>query len=455
MQIADPNHHVKHIYQLIGKEPFTPTTLKDLKVAAEKLGFAAAGYKLTADQLKTINTYVVLPVGDTAGTPKDPLHFILLKEVKGDSATVVDTTNLEHIDIPFADLQRIWTGYALLLAPDRDVSLFHERTETTASLPKHEPEDFDGFKDFEAVDSGSMLEHTFTMRNETAQHCKLRIVSRSCSCVSPELGKAELRPNEGTSLKLALHVDKPGWSLATVAVALEPAGIIKRYLVKAYGKDSFHIAPQIGHVAAPDAGRIEYPVRITYYTDSNDLVSFDHMKSEIDGLVVGTVATENTKREQYVEYRFKVPVVYEAGEPADTVRTIQDQVQFVLNTQKGKRFIPFSLTIKVGSEKFRLTPEKVFIIASKSGRPVQKKAKLEFLIDEPPAHIAAKSDPALPIETKTTRVSKNSYMIEITLNREKLRGLSAGMHKGQILIVPQGAASLAKIAIPISLFVRE
>ncbi|MHC4389180.1 MAG: hypothetical protein ACYSX1_11295, partial [Planctomycetota bacterium] len=98
----------------------------------------------------------------------------------------------------------------------------------------------------------------------------------------------------------------------------------------------------------------------------------------------------------------------------------------------------------------------VFIIASKSGPPVHKKAKLEFLIDEPPAEITLKSDPALPFETKTTRVSKNSYMIEITLDPEKLQGLPAGMHKTEIAITAEGGGSdLGPIILPISLFVRE
>ncbi|MHC4397102.1 MAG: cysteine peptidase family C39 domain-containing protein [Planctomycetota bacterium] len=452
---GDTDWTIEHIYQLIGKEPFAVTTLKELKVAAEKLGFSAAGYKLTLNELKDINTYAVLPVGHEEGTATDPLHFILLKEAKGNFATIVNTENLKLRDIALSDLQKIWKGYALVLSPSKDVPLFHKHNNNPEPESQQVQKNLDGFKDFKIVESGSKLEHTFTIRNETNQKCKLRVVSKSCSCLSPEFAKVGLEPSEETSVKLTLQVDKPGWSIVTIAIALEPTEIIKRYMIRAYGKDSFEITPAIGYIEAPRGGVVQYPVKIVYHTDSNDPVTFDHIQSDTLNLTAGNIVSEQVKKGQYSAFYFDVPLLYNAGESTDAVRQVQGEVNFVLNTHNGKRFIPLKLTTMVGTEMFRLTPEKIFIIASKFAEPIQKKAKVEFLMDTLPTSIDIKPDDALPLEIKTTRVSKDTYMISISAPREKLQNISLGMNKGEITIVPEGVPSPTAITLPISLFVRE
>ena len=95
------------------------------------------------------------------------------------------------------------------------------------------------------------------------------------------------------------------------------------------------------------------------------------------------------------------------------------------------------LTIRSGTEKYRLTPEKLFITASKSGELIRSKAKIEFLIDQPPENIAVESNQALPFETKTARVTRNSYMLQITIEPEKLQALSTGMLKGVAQLLAQ------------------
>ncbi|HUT29137.1 MAG TPA: cysteine peptidase family C39 domain-containing protein [Sedimentisphaerales bacterium] len=100
--------------------------MKDLKVAAEKLGLAARGYKLTVEQLQTINVWAILPIGRTAGTEKDPLHFILVKETTDRFATIVNSRNLQAIDIPLSQLENIWTGYALLVSANPETPFFRQ-----------------------------------------------------------------------------------------------------------------------------------------------------------------------------------------------------------------------------------------------------------------------------------------------------------------------------------------
>jgi ABC-type bacteriocin/lantibiotic exporter with double-glycine peptidase domain len=113
-----PDCDIKCIYELIGKEPFgdTTLTLKDLKDAAQKLGFSANGYKLTVDDLKKITGYAILPVGNAAGTADDPQHFILVKQVVKNDVTIINTRTLKAQTIAVSDLQNAWKGYALVIS---------------------------------------------------------------------------------------------------------------------------------------------------------------------------------------------------------------------------------------------------------------------------------------------------------------------------------------------------
>jgi hypothetical protein len=458
MQITkkgDPSCSIEHIYDLIGKKPFSIVTLKDLKVVAEKLGFFAVGYKLTLNRLENINAYAILPVGKQKGTDADPLHFVLLKEARVGFATIVDTQTLELENIAFSDLQKIWKGYALLLTPSAEIPLFRKSSPELEPQPASSLKPFDDVKDFGIVDSGSMLEHTFIIRNETGQPCKLRITSKSCSCISPELGKNDLKPKEETWFKLKLHVDRPAWSIAGVGVALEPTNIIKRYIVKAYGKDSFQITPAIGHIESPDGGVVEYQVKITYYTDLNDIVELDRIDSNIPNLSIGSIVTEKVKKGQYTTFYFNVTLLYDGGDPTNAVRKVQDELNFVLDTRKGKRFIPFRLTAKTGKPICRLTPERVFLIASKSGKQIPKKVKVAFLTEALPTDITVKWDDTLPLEVQPTKTSESSYIMNVAVLPQKLKDVSAGMHKGKIIIITESMPNVGPINLPLSLFIRE
>ena len=91
---GQPECGIKCIYEFIGKEPFSVTNLKDLKNAAEQLGFTAEGYKLTTRTLAKENGYAILPVGDASATAENPQHFILVKRLTKDFAIVVNTRTL-------------------------------------------------------------------------------------------------------------------------------------------------------------------------------------------------------------------------------------------------------------------------------------------------------------------------------------------------------------------------
>lgn len=114
--VGKPTCDVKYIYHLIGKTPYSVTTLKDLRDVAQQLGFFAVGYELTPTQLQNLNGYAVLPIGPAQGTRDDPFHFILVQSSADGYLNIINTTTLKRNHITFSQLQNSWTGYALVLS---------------------------------------------------------------------------------------------------------------------------------------------------------------------------------------------------------------------------------------------------------------------------------------------------------------------------------------------------
>lgn len=447
---------VEDVYDLIGKSINTPTTLYDLKIAAKELGFNAEGYKCTVEHLIRINGYAILTIGQSKGTATDPLHMILLKEIRDNMAIIIDPNTLHDKYINVSELEKLWNGYVLMISPEKDVPLFRIPTNENKSVIQETIEDTDEIKNFGIVDGGSLLEHSFPIRNETDAPVTLRIVGKNCACVSAELGKAKLSPEQETFLKINLHISEPGESVATVAVEMLPAKLIKRYSVKAQGRDSFQTKPTIGYIEVPNAGGVEYPVTVMYFTDLNDIVTLDHVDVNFPNLEIKDIKIEKVLlREQYLGYYVNTKLFYDGDESTDTVSKVQGKLDFVLNTTRGKRFIPFKLTVKIGSPKYTLTPEKVFIITSKADNKIEKKIKLEFLSDQVPENITVNSDASVPYEVTTTREDEKSFMINLSSGKERLQNIELGMHKSELVIVPEGVFEFPPIKLPVSMFVRE
>ncbi len=447
------DYGIKNIYKLIGKEPFSITNMKDLHDAAEQLGFSAKGYKLTIDRLAKNDGYAILPIGSATGTAEDPLHFILIKRIIKDYVIVVNTKNLNSQALLISDLTDYWNGYALIITTGKGMKLLRKEPDDIKQLPKKiKTAKYDQIKDFGQVESGSIVEHTFTISNDKGKDSKVKIVQKNCTCLKAKLGK----DIEGRhTLTMELHVDSPAWQQAHAIVLLEPGGVIKRYAVKAYGTDTFQIWPYIAHIEAPDGGLIEYPVKINYYTGSDDIVKFDRMESSIANLKCGPVKSGNSTKEGATTFTFEIPLLFNAGEPS-RVENINGGVDFILDTGKGQRHIPLELTAKVGTEKFKLIPEKVFLMPSKSnGSLIQKKVKLDFLTEAVPKNITVRSDSSVPYKVTTRKESEKSFMICISPVKEKLQNLSSGMHKSELVIVPEGVSELNPIKLPVSMFVRE
>lgn len=457
MQITnagEPECGIKCIYELIGKEAFTATSLKDLKDAAEQLGLSGHGYKLTIRKLARTRGYAILPVGTVAGTPEEPLHFILVKRIIKDYAITVNTKTLASQALPLVGLRDYWNGYALVITAGKGMKPLRKEPDNIKQLPKRvKTTRYDQIKDFGQVDNGSVVEHTFTIVTEKDKDYKAKIVQKNCACLEAKLGK-DLKGRN--TLTMELHVDEPAWQDAHAVVLLEPGGIIKRYAMRAYGTDSFQILPHIAHVEAPEGGLIEYPVKINYFTGSDDVVEFNRMESALDNLKCGSVISRSSTKKGATTYSFEIQLLFDAGEPGEGVKSMGGGVDFVLDTAKGERHITMSLTAEVGVERFSLTPETVFLMGAKSNpSSMHKKVKLRFLTGPVPTNIVVKPDASLPLEIKTASVGTNTYTIDITVAPEKLQYLSFGMNKGEISIVPEGVSEPTTLTLPVSLFVCE
>jgi len=457
MQVTNagqPDCGIKCIYELIGKEPFTATNLRDLKDAAEQLGFSANGYKLTVGKLAKTKGYAILPVGSASGISEDPLHFILVKRIIQDYVIAVNTKTLISQALPVSDLSEYWNGYALIITAGKGMGALRKEHDDIEQLPKSvKKTKYDEIKDFGQVDSGSVVEHTFTLITEKDKGYKAKIVQKNCACLEAKLGK----DIEGRhTLTMELHVDDPAWQQAHAVVLLEPGGIIKRYAMRVYGTDSFEIWPQIAHIEAPDGGLVEYPVKIDYFTGSDDVVKFDRMESNLPNLKCGRVKSESSTKKGATTFTFNIPLIFDAGKPRVRVESLRGSVDFILDTGKGQRHIPMFLTAELGADRFRITPEKVFLMTAKSSTlPIQTKVKLEFLTKLIPANISLKLDKHLPLELTPACLSPGTYTIDITIVPEKLQDASIGMNKGEVTIVPEGVPDPAELTLPISLFVRE
>ena len=452
--IGKPECDIKCIYEMIGKEPFKAANLKELKDAAGQLGFAAIGYKISVKELKKLNNYAILPIGTMRGTFDNPLHFILFKEVRDDYAIIIDTKTLESEALPLSELQTVWNGIAIVISP----ATCNQKPSCKVNYKTREAREIpvcgnDYSISLGVVDSGTKVEHTFIISESTKDISEAKIVSKSCSCLDANLG----RTTDGKiTLTLKLKVDRPSWQEANAGVLLKPLDIVRRYTIKAYGKSTYQISPSIGYIEAPNGGTVEYPVTIDYYTDTNDIVEFSRIDTLNKDFSIGKVTTKVSAENQFKTFTFQVPLIFDAGKNPQSLNRFEDTVNFVLDTLSGQRHIPLKISCKVGTEKFRLTPEKVFLLTDlNSADSVEKKVKVEFLTEKSPGNIIVKLENELPVDVKKIQISPNSYMITLTTLPEKLQGLAAGAHKSNITIIPEGMPNDAPISLPISLFIHE
>ncbi|MBN2589631.1 MAG: DUF1573 domain-containing protein [Sedimentisphaerales bacterium] len=453
---GNPDCGIKCIYDIIDKEPFSATTLKDIKSAAEYLGFSAKGYKLTFKQLEKINGYVILPIGNATGTSNDPLHFILVKRITKSYVVIINTKTLSSQALPISNLQEYWNGYALVIEAGKGMKSLYKETDSFNQINKNEIKEnieqvkvYDQVKDFGQVDSGSIVEHTFTISNKKEKDYSAKIIQKSCSCINANLGK-DIQGNH--TLSIELRVDNPAWQEAYVVVLFKPGDIIKRYKVRAYGNDTFQITPRIGYIESPNCGLVKYPVQIDYFTSSDDIVKFNHMKSSFVNLKCDRVKSEYFTKGEVTTFTFKILLLFDANNPTK-FENKDGSVHFILDTNKGQRDIHLKLRTKIGEDKFILSPEKVFFMTSDEDI-INKKVSLEFMNDASTQDISIISEDNTPFNIEKTKVSDNNFMINFNVIKDRLKDYPSGLYKSEVIIIPKDWDNKTEIKIPISLYIR-
>jgi len=445
---------IECIYGLIGKPSSSPTNLKDLNMAANKLGFQVTGLKTTLSNLTKMKGYAILPVGNTKGTAKDPLHFILVKLEAKDDLIIIDTQTLQTKRFPVSELRKAWKGYALFVSASKGAELAPKANKVIESdSTKIEVKKYAGIKDFGHVDAGAVLNHVFEVCPDPEEKIVAKVAAKSCACITPVV---ERRANGDIILKMELKVEKPGWQSVYVALALGPEKTVKHYKIRAYGKNSFQLRPKIAHLEAPNGGIVKYPVEIEYFATSDTVVKFSHFKSNIKNLKIGPVRSKKEIEGELAKFVFEVPILLDTGPATNTVRSIAGKVEFVLNTSNGVRVLPLKLSAVIGQDRFKLSPERVFLLASKSSTTKNSRVvELEFETQVKPSNIEVKINGDLPITATITKKDKGCFSISLNVQQEKILKRHTGLHKDNILIVPKGAPGISKIILPVSVFIKE
>jgi hypothetical protein len=231
---------------------------------------------------------------------------------------------------------------------------------------------------------------------------------------------------------------------------------VRKYRVKAYGKESFMLSPKIGHIETPQGGKIEYSVKVEYFTGKEGIIKFNRIKTSLDNLTVGNVNKSVTEEDKYKVYNFEIPLIYEAPNNLDHVIQFEEKIDIVLDTLKDQKHIPFKLSGRIGTEPFILIPEKLFVIASESEASIKKKAKLEFNSPIPVKSIQADLNTDLPFIISSEKIADNTFMLTLVTQPEKLQTFEPGMHKANVSIIPEGISGPnMSINLPVSLFIRE
>lgn len=443
------------IYELIGKPANTVTTLGDIKDAAQQLGFNVNGYKLTIHELSKHKGYSILPVGDAEGNKADPLHFVLVKEISGGVAKTINTETLDIVPRNLVDLRERWNGYALLFKDDVNVEKFHKTFSgmncQRNKIGQNRERWYREIKDFGKVDNGSRLKHIFFI-NETSDKAKPKIVQKDCGCT---FAKIQKRPTGGYDLTIKLSVNKGGWQESYVGVQFEPESDIRFYALRAYGNSAFVITPKKAQIEVPNGGKSEYPVKIDYFTEKDVTVDFVRIESKLPRLNHANVTKRCQIDGNSQRFIFDIPLTIDATDMVRDAKVFRDDIVFVFVTDGEEKYLSMETKLLVGTEMYRLVPDKLFIMVSNSSDKVIKQAEIRFLTQDIPSSLIAKSELGLPLDIQTSKVSSNSFRIEVCLKHDDVQGLKAGLHRDKIIITPSGVKDSMTIDMPVSLYVRK
>ena len=253
---------IADIYNIIGKDPFQVTTLKDLKNAATQLGYTVDGYKSEIKELRKFDGYlilhIILPDSNSNG-----YHFILAQNATEDHIQVIDTETLDNSLWSLEKLNELWTEYVLVIKDKTN-----ERGNSEVERIKNENENsskvkLENSKDFGNVESGSLLIYTFKIEDNETVITNATVIHKNCSCLEPKIFKSR----DEFLLSLKMSATDAGSQSAFVDVRIEPSKKVKRYSLKAYCIDHYTMTPKIAYLEANEGERVKCQINIKYFTD--------------------------------------------------------------------------------------------------------------------------------------------------------------------------------------------
>jgi predicted double-glycine peptidase len=444
---------LKVIYDIIGKPPLTITSLKDLLVAAEQLGFRVQAYRMSLGELEKQEGYAIVPVAVRLNEQAQFLHFILIKEFAQEYVHIIDPLSLETKALPVEDFAKVWNGYALIVSsrdPGTPLPKPHDGVVLTPP-PNASAEPCDVIWDFGIADSGAKLEHTFLIDPKGTKPAEVKVVGKSCSCVDTKVG----RDTEGNAcLTIKLQVKKAGLQEAEVKLQ-SPGGAVIRYGVKAFGKAMFMVHPDVGYLEMPHAGETTYPVEVNYYADANDFIEFSAMRTLIPNLRTGHVTQQKQVLENgALRHKFTIPLLYKLeSEPPGTVVT-RKTIEFVFDAAGGPRTVSLEMTIKTGTERVKMLPQRLFLLVSAAEETPCRKVCLEFA-ERVPDKVVAAADTNLPLVV-VSALAGNTCTAEIRVDRKAIENHPGGSVRGTIHFIPEEKGKSGDaIELPVTMLVRK
>lgn len=442
---------VEDIYKMIGKDPSMPTTLYDLKMVLDRIGYSVEGRKLTLDKLTNDGAYAIIPVGDKQGTKDDPMHFILVTHVKKEYAIVINPNTLGYEIVPRGALAKSWDGRSLLITKYHGQPINKESIDNKIPKTVGGTKRYDEIRDFGVIDLGANLTYAFKVRNSKGQQVK--VIKKSCSCAEADLSKGE---DGETSLVVSFHAEKPGFQEAQVVLLLTPKEEIRRYCVRAIARNSFHVVPVVGYLPITENKSYEYPVVLAYTTDAKNPVSFEGIEKKGVDFSVGSIKHTKSKVADAVTHMFHIPMILEIENLHNTnqQRSVRKKIEFILNTETGKCLIPYEIILSYGKDKYEVTPKSlVFLVPRPFPGFVQRKT-LQIHFKEPfiPNGIDVVCDDVLSFDIQNTSEKQGQYMIDVGFNTKITETCKVGeVYHSLLTIHPRDLAGYESVKIPITL----
>lgn len=438
------------IYKLIGKPSGSPTSMLEIQKAARLLGFNVNCYKLSIDELKQSNNCAIVPVGITEGTSIAPLHFVLLKEIKDDTVICVDSYRLTELKLSIVEFKKVWSGYAIVL-PGVDLKTVGKSS--SQNHIKHETTPYEEIKVFDNANHGDKIEHSFVLSEELTSGALTRIVGKNCSCLDAEIVNISSNKKE---LKLVMSVNKPGWQEAYAAVEFKPANIIKKYAIRVFGQNSHIISPTIGYVELDKDSTIQYPIKIECYLDKDSTIQYKGFVPSITGISCTLPNVTEIIQENFKKVIIE-PILLIDGTQIHGLDTFcLKEHKFILIQNNVTKEIPFKLKIEREKEEYRITPSKVFIIASDESIPGDaNKISVDLSSYTSPIN-SIKIKCNMPLYFVVIRKKEsNLFAINMEMQSNLAEKMTAGLNRGLITIETEPfLQSNEKINIPVSIFIR-